>query len=277
MSKIQRIDLGTPPLLEFRGPDAVRFLNGQLTQDVRRVAGGKISLPSCVTDARGKLQFRVTVSDSGDGALWISGPADFSGNLEARLTRYLIADDVEVSDLTGRYGLAHFTGPMLEPPVGVIARQSNRFGLAGTDWWIHASLTVEFPVEIPMLESDALEALRIANGIPAWGSELIGGMLPPEALLEATDISYNKGCYVGQEVISRIKSAGKVNRRLARFVFDAEISVVPGPLENSAGVVTSVSPIASAGVRHALGYVKRGAGDLFFRAADGEVYPVGVL
>ena len=50
----RRIDPpGSPALLEFRGPDAVRFLNGQLTQDVRRVAGGRISLPSCVTDAKG--------------------------------------------------------------------------------------------------------------------------------------------------------------------------------------------------------------------------------
>lgn len=277
MSEIQRIDLGNPALLEFRGPDAVRFLNGQLTQDVRRVAGEKISLSSCVTDAKGKLQFRVTVSDSGDGALWISCPTDHAADFEARLTRYLIADDVEVSDLTGRYGLFHFTGPMPEAPVGVIARESNRYGMAGTDWWVPARLTVEFPAEIPVLEGDALEALRIANGIPAWGSELIEGMLPPEALLEATDISYNKGCYVGQEVISRIKSAGKVNRRLTRFIFNAEIPVVPGPLENSAGVVTSVSPIANEGVRHTLGYVKRGAGDLFIKAADGEVYPVGIL
>ena len=69
MSGIARIDLGTPALLEFRGPDAVRFLNGQLTQDVRRVVGGKMSRPSCVTDAKGKLQFRVSVMDAGEGVL----------------------------------------------------------------------------------------------------------------------------------------------------------------------------------------------------------------
>ena len=271
MSGIHRIDLGQPSLLEFRGPDAVRFLNGQLTQDVRRVAGGKISLPSCVTDAKGRLQFRVTVTEAADGALWVAGLAGWAEDLEARLTRYLIADDVEVEDLSEKYALHHFTGAMPEPPPGVVARESDRFGMAGTDWWIPVRQVVEFPGSL--LEGDALEALRIVNGVPLWGRELLAGMLPPEARLEETDISYHKGCYIGQEVISRIKSAGKVNRRLTRFVFDADVPVAPGPLENAAGEVTSVAPLAVAGVRHALGYVKRGATDLCFKAADGAIYP----
>ena len=272
MSGIHRIDLGQPSLLEFRGPDAVRFLNGQLTQDVRRVAGGKISLPSCVTDAKGRLQFRVTVTEAAEGALWVAGLAGWAEDLEARLTRYLIADDVEVEDRSGKYALHHFTGAMPEPPPGVVARESDRFGMAGTDWWIPVRQVVEFPGSL--LEGDALEALRIVNGVPLWGRELLAGMLPPEARLEETDISYHKGCYIGQEVISRIKSAGKVNRRLTRFVFDADVPVAPGPLENAAGEVTSVAPLAVAGVRHALGYVKRGATDLCFKTADGAIYPV---
>ena len=205
MSGIHRIDLGQPSLLEFRGPDAVRFLNGQLTQDVRRVAGGKISLPSCVTDAKGRLQFRVTVTEAADDALWVAGLAGWAEDLEARLTRYLIADDVEVEDRSGKYALHHFTGAMPEPPPGVVARESDRFGMAGTDWWIPVRQVVEFPGSL--LEGDALEALRIVNGVPLWGRELLAGMLPPEARLEETDISYHKGCYIGQEVISRIKSA----------------------------------------------------------------------
>ena len=70
-----RIDFGMPALLEFRGPDAVRFLNGQLTQDVGLVTDGRKSLPACVTDAKGRLQFRVWITGSGDGALWVEGHA----------------------------------------------------------------------------------------------------------------------------------------------------------------------------------------------------------
>lgn len=272
MNGIRRIDLGAPALLEFRGPDAVRFLNGQITQDVRRVVGGRISLPSCVTDAKGKLQFRVTVTEASNGALWVEGPAGRAEDLEARLTRYLIADDVEVADLSQSYKLSHFMGPPPESPPDVIARESNRYGVAGTDWWIPAGRAMDFP----LLEGDELEALRIENGIPAWGRELVEGMLPPEALLDQSDISYQKGCYVGQEVISRIKSAGKVNKLLTRFLFDARAPVVPGPLENSAGEVTSVSPLAAGGIRHALGYVKRGATEPAYLAPDGTRWPVRV-
>jgi folate-binding protein YgfZ len=264
----------TPALLEFRGPDAVRFLNGQLTQDVRRVVGGKIALPSCVTDAKGKLQFRVTITETDDGALWVAAPAGSEEALEARLTRYLIADDVEVADLTGNYFLTHFIGPMPVPPPGVMVRESNRFGVPGTDWWTPAGAEIALP-ENTVLTADELESLRIENGVPAWGRELVEGMLPPEALLEATDISYNKGCYIGQEVISRIKSAGKVNRRLTRFTLAADSPAHPGPLVDSAGAaageLTSVAPLTANGVRHALGYLKRGATEGFLQTADGTL------
>ena len=270
------VQLGYPALLEFRGPDAVRFLNGQITQDVRSVVGGEISLPSCVTDAKGKLQFRITLTAAADGALWVQGQADQEEALEARLTRYLIADDVETADLTGRLELWHVIGECPEAPVGVLARKANRFGVAGTDWWIQSGQEMALPVGARFLAGDELEALRITNGVPAWGRELLEGMLPPEALLETTDISYNKGCYVGQEVISRIKSAGKVNKRLTRFILGAEIQVVPGPLANGAGEITSVSPVAEAGTRAALGYVKRGAAGLFYQSMDGALTEVGI-
>ena len=278
MSTLRRIDLGFPALLEFRGPDAVRFLNGQLTQDVRRIAGGSLALPSCVTDAKGRLQFRVWITESADGAIRVEGPADSAEALEARLTRYLIADDVEVSDHTGEWSLAHFTGILPEAPQGVVSRQSERFGLPGTDWWIPAGAEIAFPENIQLLDGDALESFRIARGIPLWGVELTEGLLPPEAGLEATDISYQKGCYIGQEVISRIKSAGKVNKYLTRLAFDAAVSVDGAILTDAegkaAGELTSVSPETENGSRRALGYLKRGVSDIHLVTADGIRHPV---
>jgi len=270
VSGFQKIELGAQTLLEFRGPDAVRFLNGQITQDVRRVVGGKISLPACVTDAKGRLLFRVTITEGPEEVLWIAGLAQWAEALEARLTRYLIADDVEVTDRSNQYSLVHFTDSRVEAPPAVIARGSNRFGVMGMDWWVPAGRVMDFP---PM-GADFAEELRIAHGIPVWGAELREGILPPEALLDVTDISYNKGCYVGQEVISRIKSAGKVNKRLTRFALDADAPILPTLMENGAGQITSVSPLAIEGVRHALGFVKRGATELFVKATDGVVYPI---
>jgi folate-binding protein YgfZ len=272
-----RIDLGMPALVEFRGPDAVRYLNGQLTQDVRRVAGANIALPSCVTDAKGCLQFRVWLTEADGGALWVEGPAQRAAELEARLTRYLIADDVEAVDLTGKWVLVHFTGVSPQVPAGVRVRQNVRFGVTGADWWIPAGLEPGFPADVPLLEGDGLEAFRIACGIPAWGRELSEGLLPPEAGLDATDISYHKGCYIGQEVISRIKYAGKVNKRLQCMVFDAGVPPEGGELVDaagkSAGSLTSVSPALEQGMRNAMGYVKRGVNEVFLVTPDGIRHP----
>ncbi len=274
MSDFQRVDLGAPTILEFRGPDAVRFLNGQLTQDIRRVAGQQISLPSCVTDLKGKLQFRVNLLESEENVWWVSGLAEWAEALEARLTRYLIADDVEVNSLSGTYRLVHLIGRQPSVPSGVIVRDSNRYGVNGSDWWIPNNLVDEVVAEIPVFDSDELESLRIRHGAPAWGRELHEGLLPPEALLDRSDCSYNKGCYIGQEVLSRIKSAGKVNKRLTRFVVDSQVPLRLGPLENGAGEITSLAPISRGAVRDALGYVKRGASEFSMKGSDEKIYPL---
>ena len=207
-----KADLGeTPGALEFSGPDAVRFLNGQITQDVRKVMGTGLVLPSCVTDAKGRLQFRVWIAEGCGGVLVICREG-MTEDLETRLTRYLIADDVEVRDVSDKFRIGDFAIPEMD------------------------------------------EAERIAKGIPKWGAELKGGMLPTEAGLDATDISYHKGCYIGQEVISRIKSAGKVNRRLVKFVFETE--GMTGEIIDAEGKV--FGEVTSVSGSHGLGFLKRG-------------------
>ena len=280
MSQVYRINLHQPTLLEFRGPDTVRYLNGQLTQDVRLVAGNSQTLPACVTDAKGKLQYRVWVREGTEAAIVIDGPPDNAEALEARLTRYLIADDVEVADASGQWSLMHFTGPVGEAPDGVIVKESSRYGLPGTDWWIPAGATIEFPADVPLLEGDALEAYRIGHRVPAWGAELTEGILPPEAGLDATDISYAKGCYIGQEVISRIKSAGKVNKTLRQISFDSSLPreglELVGEGGKPAGEVTSISPIADGDQRLALAYIKRTAEGVQL-LSSGDRHAVSIL
>jgi folate-binding Fe-S cluster repair protein YgfZ len=80
-------------------------------------------------------------------------------------------------------------------------------------------------------------------------------MLPPEAGLDRTDISYNKGCYIGQEVISRIKSAGKLNRRLVKLSFEGEGKL--GEFSNAEG--KACGQVTSVEGEIGLGYLKRSA------------------
>lgn len=261
-------------ILEFSGPDAVRYLNGQLTQDVRLVENQPIALPSCVTDAKGRLQFRVMIMSAPGGSLWVTGPLERADELEARLTRYLIADDVEVANRSGGFVLVHFLAEFQPEKNGAWVRAADRFGVKGTDAWFPVDGGLSVPDQSEEMDEDALEALRISRGIPRWGAELEEGMLPPEALLDLTDVSYHKGCYIGQEVISRIKSAGKVNRRLTRFLIApstaAETGALVTPDGGIAGSLTSISPQPHPdGSRDALGFVKRGVEEVCLPSGGG--------
>lgn len=261
----KRLELSPPVLIEVRGPDALRYLNGQVTQDVRSVVSSGRSMPSCVTDAKGRLQFRVLIHPAADGAIRVSCDHDGAEGLFTRLDRYLIADDAELEDLSDGWSRVHVTGVSSpEVPAGGYAVAADRVGVPGWDVWYPAGLSEEFPAHLPVWSSSEAESCRIMAGIPAWGSELEPGLLPPEAGLDRTDVSYSKGCYIGQEVISRIKSAGKVNRRLMRLRLDGKIPCLPGERlvdedGGEAGVITSVAPVPSGGERALLGYIRRSA------------------
>ena len=275
----KRIPLGPFDLVSFTGPDAVRFLNGQLTQDVRTVTGQSRAAFSCVTDAKGRLQFRIVITAGDDGTIHAAVPPGHGHDLESRLTRYLIADDAEATMTPNAWEIHHFIGDPPEPPAGVLARSIDRFGEPGCDWWVPADIDITIPGNVETCRGDALETLRITRAIPAWGREITEGMLPPEARLESTDISYQKGCYIGQEVISRIKSAGKVNRQLTRFQIQspsADLGALTDHTGREAGNLTSIAPAAEGAItRDALGFLKRTAHTESLRLGDFEVRVLG--
>jgi hypothetical protein len=104
---------------------------------------------------------------------------------------------------------------------------------------------------------ELLEASRIEAGIPRWGAELSGDVLPNEALLERDAISYTKGCYMGQETVARIRTYGHVNRLLVRLALSADAGVSRGDVvhagETAVGTVTSAAHDSGA----ALAFVRR--------------------
>jgi folate-binding protein YgfZ len=108
---------------------------------------------------------------------------------------------------------------------------------------------------------DRLEALRIEAGIPRWGFELTEAVLPDEAgLRERGFISDNKGCYIGQETVARIKTYGHVNRNLVRLFLEGETPASGSEIffeGENAGAVTSAARAAGSGPATALGYVRR--------------------
>ena len=108
--------------------------------------------------------------------------------------------------------------------------------------------------------------MRIEQGIPRWGRELTEEIIPIEANLEERAISYEKGCYIGQEVISRLKMSGQTNKRLRGLISLREVPLGPGmklaaTSGKEVGWITSATRSQRIGKEIALGYVKRGFND----------------
>lgn len=305
-------DLSDRAKLRVRGADRLRYLQGQLTNDVRRATQTE-TLYAGVLTAKGRLcadvYLRAVAADGvkDGGSFLLDADPTLRETLVARLERYLIADDVAIEDVTDNFALIHgFDGSgeegfetiaaattpdeTLPSSATLVRARANRFGRPGWDVFCAADTLGTLKDALRRagwregLAGEA-ETRRIAAGVPRWGAELDGDTLPPEAGLEATAISYDKGCYVGQETISRLKSLGHVNRHLRRLrtLSSAAATTAGGPTlaagmrlhelpppphaadavaapGREVGRVTSVASVApwDAAGGIALGYVRRG-------------------
>lgn len=270
-------DLSARVELILTGADRVRYLNGQVTSNVQKLAANHTQ-PACVTTAKGRLCAEVLITATAD-ALFIDADAALRDTLPARLERYIIADDVTLADTTDTRALLHFIGPP-PPALGdAWCAQSRRFGREGWDVRLpsaaFAAMKTALFSQHLLLDDTLLETLRIEAGIPRWGRDIGEDTLPPEAGLDRTHIDYHKGCYIGQEVISRLKSVGHVNRQLTGFVAEdgapltASAAIFAPGEARAIGIITSAAFSFALDKPIALGYLRRGSatGGLLARPA----------
>ena len=249
-------------LWRLNGPDAERYLNGQVTADVAALAEDRATYAAICT-AKGRMEGDIHIARHAVEFYLDSDLAQHE-SLGPRLDKYLIADDALLEDVSDLWSVSHVFGatPPPAPETGFVITHA-RFGLPGHDVWTAgpgAAITGD------SIGADLIETLRLEHGLPRWGSELPTNTLPPEAgphLLDA--ISYTKGCYVGQETIARIKSIGHVNRTLV-FLESASTGFPAAGTrltrdDREAGTITSAgfSPRLGRGI--ALGYVQHQASD----------------
>jgi folate-binding protein YgfZ len=261
-------DLSGRAKLRITGSDRLRFLNGQVTNDVRK-ATESAAIEACVLNAKGRMNGHVFLSVARDCFLADADP-ELREVLLARLERYVIADDVQIEDVTDQLSIFHVlspTGPAAGDGWRVVS--ARRFTESGWDVWIDAALhdvvARQLSSAFRFLDAGSAEVFRVEEGIPRWGRELTEEIIPIEANLEARAIDYEKGCYIGQEVISRIKMSGQTNKRLCGLVSlrDAPLSTgmtlaATGEKSKEAGWITSATRSGRLGKEIALGYVKRG-------------------
>lgn len=258
------INLSARAKWRVTGADRVRFLNGQTTNDVR---GAKEVREACVLNAKGHLDAHIFVRTT-DDAIWIDADEALRESLPVRLDRYVIADDVVIEDVTDDFALFHLLADS-PPEIGAEMMRARRLSSDGWDVWTRkrsaAEVAAKLAEQFNRLTPEAWETMRIEQGIPRWGYELTPEIIPPEANLEARAIDYAKGCYIGQEVISRMKMSGQTRQRLVGVIADEEIPLTPG-MElvkegKTVGRITSVASAAEATGRIALAMIKRGANE----------------
>ena len=262
MSLPTLFDLSARAKLRVSGGDAVRYLNGQITNDLRK-ATAAAAIQASILSAKGKLSAHVFVSRDSENAFLLDADPELREELFARLDRYIIADDVQLEDVTERFSLFHFLGETKPDLAAARVVAADRFGEPGWDCWCDSAVKVEtLGDRFDLYDESRAEVFRIERGIPRWGRELTGEIIPVEANLEASSIDYAKGCYIGQEVISRMKMSGQTNKRLCGLVSLGGHPVEAGSTLTEAdrvcGWVTSAAESARLGKQIALGYVKRG-------------------
>ena len=258
-----RTTLGAAPIrrdvVRVHGPQAVEFLQGQLSQDVDALDVGA-SAASLLLQPTGKVEAWLRVTRIADDELLLDVDAGCGAAVLARLKRFKLRTDAEL-ELEEWAGLA-LRGPGasdVEVPAGVHGLAAAWPGVDGIDLLSAGEIAL---AGVPLVGADALEALRIESGVPAMGAELTDATIPAEAgawVIEGS-VSFTKGCYTGQELVARVDSrGGNVPHPVRGLRFDSGPVPVGAEImvgEKRVGTVTSVAESPRLG-HIALGVVGR--------------------
>jgi folate-binding protein YgfZ len=256
-----RTTLGAAPLqrdvVRVHGPEAIEYLQGQLSQDVAALAVDE-SARSLLLQPTGKVDAWLRVTRIGEDDVLLDVEAGFGEAVHARLRRFKLRTKAEL-ERSERWGLA-LRGPGAEDvavPAGAVALAAGWPGVEGVDLLTEGELAL---AGVPLVEAAALEALRIECGVPAMGAELTESTIPAEGgqwLIDAC-VSFTKGCYTGQELVARIDSrGGNVPRPVRGLLVDGEPVPVGAEvrLEAAPAGDAAVGTVTSSGSSAALGSV----------------------
>jgi folate-binding protein YgfZ len=296
--------------LRVGGADRLDLLHRLSTNDLQGLRTGEVR-GTVFTTEKGRIVDAVWVGAEGDSLVVLGSAADET-KLHDWIEKYHITEDITMSRLSSETTVCSILGPHTNSTIksffgvefspGSVRRVKHatgeflllcteRGGLPIADLivangiapavWGHMRLEGK-RLNLETMGSTSYEAFRVTRGIPSGGHELVDAFTPYDVGL--TDmVSFTKGCYVGQEVIARLDTYGKVRRRLAGLVFHEaiETSGSPVPLfheEREVGVLTSVAKSPVRGAYVALGAVGGVLeGDRVAASCGGRMVPGVVL
>jgi len=286
------LDTNYHAFVYFEGPDRARYLNAMLTNNVKDLRVGQ-GCASLLLNPQGHILAEIETYAEEDKLLTLSH-ASVRERTVATLEKFIIMDDVTLDDATERLGSIALEGPRasgllrelcsldlsaLPPfaqaeasiaaiPCRVIRR--SLFGEAGVEiivergfmgtLWEKLFEAVRTRAGGPIGYA-AYNVLRLEAGVPWFGYDFNDKVIPHEAALESSHISFSKGCYTGQEIIERVRSRGHVNRRRAELQFAGAALPEAGAKlfadGKDAGHVTSAAHSPALSRIIGMGYVRR--------------------
>ena len=261
-------------VLDVAGEDRVAFLQGQLTQDVRNLAPGETREAAGLTP-KGKLLFVARVVGLPD-RIRLLLPGSLRTPVSEHLRKYAVFTKVAIEDRSDDFLRVGLYGP----GAAALAAPGEALRLPGGGEF---SAEIVVPVAMRAAVEELLEAassqpvsaetaeiLRLEAARPRFGTDMDSANLPDEVGLAAA-ISTTKGCYVGQEVVARLRTYGRVNRRLVRFRFLRRV-IEPGTglrrSEDEVPARVEAGRVTSSGLSPALGPI--GLGLAFRDVANGD-------
>jgi folate-binding protein YgfZ len=282
-------DLGWRGKILVTGSDRLRWLNGMVSNAVQSLPEGQGNY-SFLLNVQGRiLGDSYVYRRAGDVLLDTS--MDQIPALMSHLDHFVVMDDVELADVSRQWTGLSLAGPraaqvltVLGFPASSPSPENARMSSAMIGE-VPCTVIEAYHVSVPRYElwfapehvlavwetlqaaganpcgSDAMEALRVLEGTPLYGVDLNDRDLPQETA-QTRALNFSKGCYLGQEIVERIRSRGKVHRQFRQFELTGTApATLPGDLRSNdqvVGRISSVAPLSSAGLPQllALGFIR---------------------
>jgi len=281
------VDLSSRAKIALRGSDRVRWLNGMVTNNIRDLAVGK-GVYAFLLNPQGHILADMYAYNRAE-SLTVDTDQSQLEKLVATFDRYIIMDDVELANLSDQLQSVGLAGPN----AGNVLRKAGfdfprleALQFTGVTWQNAAVTLVRgdhpavecyelwlAPEQASSLQNAlaqagakpvgpaALDLLRIAAGIPRYGQDIRERDLPQETSQDRA-LHFSKGCYVGQEIVERIRSRGAVHRKFAGFEVQGSLPAPGAKLQaegKDVGEITSAAslPVKGGERRVAIGYIRR--------------------
>ena len=280
--------------IRVTGEDRVRWLNGMVTNSIQQLKDGEGNYNFLLT-VQGRIQGDATIFAEPDALLMETAASQVPGLLTL-LDRFIIMDDVELANATGSQSGLLIAGPKAASlltqiglnveDLGILQKRTLPWNaaqisalhtesplLARFELWADANTTSKLLEALQnagavYCDAQSLEWLRILEGTPLYGTDIRDRELPQETG-QTRALHFAKGCYLGQEIVERIRSRGNVHRTFSAFRLDGRLPAAGATLEadgKQVGELTTVAAIPlptgdATIVQLALGYIRREALD----------------